>query len=213
MRKQISFTLIELLVVVAIIAVLVAVLLPALAGARERGRMLVCQTDLRQTAMADQQYLQDNGDCFPDAMGPDKIPGHESDDCWDGKAFWGQYVGGNMRVFKCPGDTNGGEVTSWAVNEFLFQHQITQATLPLHMKDIVRPDRVIYLRSWRSGNPVTRWPYLSGLGISYLSTEHMGGANYLFTDHHFAFLAFTSTPGPYSWPEHNITMEPYGRGW
>ncbi len=54
-----GFTLIELLVVVAIIAVLVAILLPALNTARERAKSVVCESNLRQVGIAIQFYTDD----------------------------------------------------------------------------------------------------------------------------------------------------------
>lgn len=52
MRRQQGFTLIELLVVVAIIAILMAVMLPALHRVRESGRRVVCFGHLRQLQLA-----------------------------------------------------------------------------------------------------------------------------------------------------------------
>jgi len=57
-----GFTLIELLVVVAIIAVLMAVLLPALQQARKQARTVVCQSNLRQMAIALFSYATDYND-------------------------------------------------------------------------------------------------------------------------------------------------------
>lgn len=60
------FTLIELLVVVAIIAVLVALLLPALAQAREEGKAVSCLSNFRQIGFAARMYLEDSrGQFFP----------------------------------------------------------------------------------------------------------------------------------------------------
>ncbi|MBE6379897.1 MAG: DUF1559 domain-containing protein [Lentisphaerae bacterium] len=60
MKKQ--FTLIELLVVIAIIAILAAMLLPALSAARERARAANCTTKLKQIGTAEMLYAGDNKD-------------------------------------------------------------------------------------------------------------------------------------------------------
>ncbi len=66
-----GFTLIELLVVVAIIAVLVAILLPALGRAREQARLIKCQANAKQIATALLMYTNDyNGYLIP-AASPD----------------------------------------------------------------------------------------------------------------------------------------------
>ena len=98
-----AFTLIELLVVIAIIAILAALLLPALASAKERSRRIKCVNNLHQLGIALRIYADDN---------KERMPQYQVDGQW----LWDlplpmadSIVGTGARtpVFYCPGLTAG----------------------------------------------------------------------------------------------------------
>jgi len=69
-KDRSGFTLIELLVVIAIIAILAAMLLPALSKARERAKQSVCLSNLKNLWLATAMYIQDWNEVIPFAYEP-----------------------------------------------------------------------------------------------------------------------------------------------
>lgn len=94
--RRAGFTLIELLVVIAIIAVLAAMLLPALQQAREKGRQIVCTSNLRQIGMGASMYADVYNNWFP--LASDR--GNNSAWRW---LCEGGYL--PVQVTDCPSDT------------------------------------------------------------------------------------------------------------
>jgi prepilin-type N-terminal cleavage/methylation domain-containing protein len=68
MRDRRGFTLIEILVVVAIIALLIAIILPSMSAVRRNAKKTVCRSNLKQIGAALQMYMKSNRDLLPHAM-------------------------------------------------------------------------------------------------------------------------------------------------
>jgi len=107
-----GFTLIELLVVIAIISILAAILFPAFAQVREKGRQTSCLSNEKQLSLAVLMYTQD----YDETLLPSAVNGPSSPILWPDEL--NSYVKNNQVRF-CPSD-GGEKVNSYGLDEMTF---------------------------------------------------------------------------------------------
>ncbi len=180
-----GFTLIELLVVVAIIALLVAILVPALQGAREQANRAVCLSNQHQLAIGLTIYALNNRDMLPAARVPTN---NEPANVEDGKSDWS--IGGNASLsFACK---NGG--TWYGLGLLFYEKYLDDPKFLYCPSQTVNPDYM-----WPSGwednpnNVTTSYLYRVfsqiSVGISY---TQMMALNHLRTDQLLSPIAMSS---------------------
>ena len=204
MRRKRDFTLIELLVVIAIIAILAAMLMPALQGARARAHSTSCTNNMKQLGTTQLQYMHDSRDIFqpldygnantmpwpallsPYSGGPKVVP------------QYGVYVLRGENYLRCPRQvswTNATTYVSYGYNSYaLGTSSYADAAyfgVPLkgsvHISTIKKPGlQLMFVETWYGADTMTnrRLGNYNFVGQEKLCFRHNTRANSLWADGH-----------------------------
>jgi prepilin-type processing-associated H-X9-DG protein len=186
-----AFTLVELLVVLGVVGVLVALMIPALAKARDTGRGVICISNLRQWGLATHLYATDHEGYLP----PDGTPNPGV-----GSTNWGWYiqlprelglpryhdqpwrtnaaVDPGLSVWICPANrrrSNGRNLFHYCLNAHI--NGTGEDNQPVRLDALAAGSSLVWLFDTKNLPAVGYWGYTH-------TNLHRGGAHFLFLDAH-----------------------------
>ena len=201
--QRIGFTLVEILVVLAILALLAVISFTVFSRVRENGHSAACQSQLKQIALAFQQYVQDNSGLYPQ-------PSTTQDD--GNEVYWPTYLDPytkDTKILFCPNLVKTDNLvfqqmkTTYAYNGLVLE-QIATSPPKVRLKSnfhesIISNPSEVFLNLDQTGdeNLDEKVP-VSSAGCTdffdpkapelYMPALHSGGANYSFYDGHAKWL-------------------------